>query len=452
MNGRHGNDTARMMERLMAGPSESGRDCIHGARTWVDIYEHAAGFLHALEPDEPVCICTEDRGLIAAAVLASLAGGPICVLPHALSMRALRETREAIRFNRAIADHSIELPAGVGVVSPARGTWSPAGARGADSIFLVLFTGGSTDRPRIWTKTASAMVGEALFQSRKYGIRGDDLFAATVPPYHIYGLLFTVLIPLLAGATVMEGTRLFPGEICSAVGEGGATVLVSVPVHYRSLNGTRMPANRLRLAFSSAGPLDPEDAAAFHRETGVAVEEIYGSTETGGIACRSSAAGRNLLEPFEPVGWRIRDDLLCVRSPFLSPELPLDADGFFVTGDRAVAAGDERFSLLGRADSVVKVGGKRVDLQDVRDRMKRLEGVRDAYVFSLPGKTGRGTAIAAIVETDCDEARLRELCAGTLEPYEMPRRIRVVGTMPSTSAGKYDRDAIQRYFNGNGET
>ncbi len=452
MKDRHRKDTERMLERLMAVPADPARDFVSGTRTRGDLYEYAGGFLHTLGKDEPVCLCTEDRGMIAAAVLASLAGGPICVLPHSLSGRALRETREAIRFNNAIADPSIELPAGVDAVPPARRAWRPAGARTMDSIFLTLFTGGSTDRPRIWTKTASAMIGEALFQVRKYGIVGDDLIAATVPPYHIYGLLFTVLIPLLAGATVMEGTRLFPGEICSAVGQGGATVLVSVPVHYRSLNGTRIPSKRLRLAFSSAGPLDPEDASAFHRETGIAVEEIYGSTETGGIACRSSAAGRELLEPFEPVRWRIRHDLLSVQSPFLSPELPLDADGFFVTGDRASAAQEGRFTLLGRADSVVKVGGKRVDLQDVRDRITRLEGVRDAYVFSLPGKTGRGTAIAAIIETDCTEARIRELCAVSLEPYEMPRRIRVVGTMPSTSAGKYDRDAIERYFNGNGES
>lgn len=444
-------DTARILERLMEGPAEPARDFIPGTHTWGALYEYAAGFLHTLGPGEPVCLCTEDRGTIAAAVLASLAGGPVCVLPHALSERAIGETREAIRFDRAIADHPIDLPGGVEAIRPARGAWRPTGVRKPDSIFLTLFTGGSTDRPRTWMKTAASMLGEAQFQVRKYGIKGDDLFAATVPPYHIYGLLFTVLIPLCAGATVMGGTHLFPGEISAALGDGGATVLVSVPVHYRSLNGARMPANRLRLAFSSAGPLDPEDAGAFYRETGIAVEEIYGSTETGGVACRSSAAGRDLLEPFEPVRWRIQDGLLAVQSPFLSPELPLDADGFFLTGDRAAAEQGGRFALLGRADSVVKVGGKRVDLQDVQDRIKRLECVRDAFVLSLPGKTGRGAAIAAIVETDCEEARLRELLSLSLEPYAMPRRIRVVSTMPSTSAGKYDRDAIQRYFSGNGE-
>jgi acyl-coenzyme A synthetase/AMP-(fatty) acid ligase len=221
---------------------------------------------------------------------------------------------------------------------------------------------------------------------------------------------------------------------------------VSVPVHYRVLNGAGIKAPRLRLALSSAGPLDSEDALAFYRQTGIGPEELYGSTETGGIACRSTAMGRNLLEPFECLEWKISHDRLCVKSPFISPDIPVDEHGFFMTGDRAAIVDKNHFTLLGRADGVVKVGGKRVDLNDIQDKIKRIPKIRDAFLFSIRGRKGRGTDIAAVVESDMDETELRQVLSRMLEQYALPRRIRIVDKMPSTSTGKYDREAITKLF------
>jgi acyl-coenzyme A synthetase/AMP-(fatty) acid ligase len=200
------------------------------------------------------------------------------------------------------------------------------------------------------------------------------------------------------------------------------------------------------MAFSSAGPLDPEDALAFYRQTGVGPEEIYGSTETGGVACRSSATGRNLLEPFECLKWKISHDRLCVKSPFISPDIPVDEHGFFMTGDRAALIADGRFTILGRADGVMKVGGKRVDLNDVQDKIKKIPKIRDIFLFSMRGRKGRDADIAAVIETDLDEIEVRQILSRVLEQYAQPRRIRIVDKMPSTSTGKYDREAIIKLF------
>ena len=169
-------------------------------------------------------------------------------------------------------------------------------------------------------------------------------------------------------------------------------------------------------------------------------------SETGGIACRCPAVGREIMEPFACVSWKIADERLCVKSPFLSPDLPADGEGFFMTGDRVERAGFG-FAMLGRADGVVKVGGKRVDLNDVRDTIRRIAGVRDAHVFSLPGRKARDNDVAAVVETDLPEDELKRSLAGMLESYAMPRRMRIVSTMPSTSTGKIDREALIGLFN-----
>ncbi len=416
----------------------------------------AAGFRNRfsradVDPNMPVCICTEDKGIIMAALLASLCGGPITVLPYSLSAKALEETYRSIRFKYAITDGSINLPKGTTVVAPERGDWSPLSqdqARPLNSVFLELFTGGSTDKPKVWSKTPINMFNESYFLNEKYRITSSELFESTVPPYHIYGLLYSVLMPFLASSTVLGKIYAFPQEILGALEDLPVSILISVPVHYRTLNGSRIGSPSLTRAFSSAGPLDRNDGVYFYRKTGVGVEEIYGSTETGGVACRCSAVGRELLEPFEWVECKIKHDRLCVKSTLISPDLPVDNEGFFLTGDRVEFQDGKSFKLLGRADGVVKVGGKRVDLTAIQDTLKQIPAIRDALVVSLDGKKGRGAEIAALVESDLSEDELKSIMLERFEPLAVPRRVRVVDKIPAASTGKYDREAAAKLLLG----
>jgi acyl-coenzyme A synthetase/AMP-(fatty) acid ligase len=449
------NQIQRLVEKILAGPPEPDKDFIASKYTYADVYELAAGFVKTFSrpgmSQEQVCVCTEDRGIITAALIAGLACGPVLILPYSMSAQVLSETMEIVRFTHAISDGTVDLPGGVRGLAPERGAWDPhmvAGQRDVNSVFLKLFTGGSMGRPAVWSKTPINMLAESDNLRMRYRVDSGDLVASTVPPYHIYGLLYTVLIPFLASAAVLERNLAFPLEIVGALKDNPVTILVSVPVHYRILKGADIEARHLRIAFSSAGPLDREDGAYFYKRTGVGVEEIYGSTETGGVACKCAATGRELLEPFAWVECRIREERMCVKSPLVSPDLPVDGQGFYMTGDRARFVGADRFTLLGRADGVVKVGGKRVDLNDVRERIKRIPGIRDAFIVSLPGKKGRGTDIAAMVECDMTEAELRRIFSEKLEPFAVPRRLRLVGKIPSTSTGKYDREAIMEIFQG----
>jgi acyl-coenzyme A synthetase/AMP-(fatty) acid ligase len=447
------NDIKKIIDRILTGPEYPEKEYVPGRHTYADVYGMAAGLLEQFSSKEmagePVCICTEDRGIIAATLLASLVGGPVYILPYSLSPQVIQETREVMKFRYAVADSTVELPEGVPGVRPERGTWMSRrsdGARDINSNFFQLFTGGSTGKPKVWQKTPMNLFAEAAYQAERYSYAATDLVAATVPPYHIYGLLYSVMAPFLASASVLAGMYVFPHEIVSVLGSNPVTILVSMPVHYRVLNGAGINAPHLRLAFSSTGPLDPGDALAFYRKTGVGPEEGYGSTETGGVACRSTATGRDLLEPFEFLEWKINHDRLCVKSPFISPDVPVDEHGFFMTGDRVALVGKNRFTLLGREDGVVKVGGKRVDLNDVQDKIKRIAEIRDAFLFSMQGRKGRGADIVAVIEADLDEIEVRQILSRVLEQYAQPRRIRIVNKMPSTSAGKYDHEAIMKLF------
>jgi len=101
---------------------------------------------------------------------------------------------------------------------------------------------------------------------------------------------------------------------------------------------------------------------------------------------------------------------------------------------------------LGRADGVVKVGGKRVDLEVVRQKIKEIQKVNDVLVIALPLPNSRENQIVAVIEGDVEAADVAGHLAQSLEPYQRPRAIKVVDKMPITAAGKFDRKAIAGYF------
>ena len=452
---RHHRELNRWVSRLLDGPGHPQQPFVHDQTSFADLYA-MAGRLQAFfqkEVNAPfVCLCTQDKTVIAAALLASLAGGPALILPHADSLPVLSELHTLTGYTHVVTDRSRQVPDAVACVVAEKGvSGSPlregSKPKNPDSEWIRLFTGGSTGSPKMWAKTVRNLLAETISIMTYYGVTGKDRLLATVSPNHIYGLLYAILTPLLASASVAGATPAFPGEITQVMCDVDASILISVPAHYRALNGHAVRAPRLRLAFSSAGMLATEDAAAFSRQTGVGIAEIYGSTETGGIASRIRAKGETDFKPCEGIDLVVEGDGLKVRSDYLSPGLPRDARGYFKTGDRAKATPGGRFLLLGRDDGVVKVGGRRVDLEAVQELVKSQPGVRDALVISLPVGRSRENQIVALVEGDVNPVELNRSLSVCLEPYARPKRIKVVGEMPVSPAGKYDRMGIEKLFN-----
>ncbi len=439
-------------KQLLKGPGPVAGAYLYESTTREDVYRLAMSIIALFDgfrEKGPVCVCTDNRSLIAASLMASFSGGPKLIIPHSCSPEALREIRETVPFSRAITDDHDAVPEGVEAVVPViaeQGTELPQ-LRKPDEMCVRLFTGGTTGKPKFWSKTARNLLTESFYQAQKFNITESDLIMSTAPPQHIYGLLFSVLIPLVSGARVIGSTRTYPQEIISGLTDLPVTLLVSLPVHYKLLGNYRIPRNSLRYAFSSAGMLDEQHGNAFHENTGTGVFEIYGSTETGGIAIRCRQHGYTSFRPFDIVDWKIEGERLMVRSDFLSPELERDGDGYYKTGDLAEHDSDDGFILHGRIDGIVKVAGKRVDLEDIREKIKEIPDVRDATVISLPVKGGRENEISALVETGLALADLKRKLVKKLESYAVPRRLKIVDRIPVTSAGKFDRDEIRKLFN-----
>ncbi|MBU0943118.1 MAG: acyl--CoA ligase [Proteobacteria bacterium] len=438
-----------LLAELLQGPHSPEHEFVSHGATFAEVHVLAGRlatiFAKPQYAGTPFCLAAEEKSLIAAALLAALATGSVLLLPHSFSARALQQMQELTGFRAAIVDGERELPPGTECLSaPSEGGFTPLSWAGgaARRELLRLFTGGSTGAPKIWSKTAGNIFGEAFYMAHRYGIGPQDCIAATISPYHIYGLLFSVLIPLVASAKVVAETPCFPTEIVTVVEQEAATVFASVPAHYRALRG-RNTATLLRLAFSSAGMLEQGDNEDFCLRNEVPIVEVYGSTETGGLATRNRKEGQEYFTPLEPVEWKIREERLYVRSPFLSPDVPGNQEGYFLSGDRVKAQGESSFSLHGRADAITKVGGERVDLDEIRDVLQKQPGVQECVVVPLADPGGRQNRIAALVcGQGLDLGLLKKGLAASLEPLARPRLIKKVSHIPLTKSGKYDRDAI----------
>ena len=158
---------------------------------------------------------------------------------------------------------------------------------------MVMYTSGTTGEPKAVYKRFLQFENE-LFELVK--VFGNDWVNrkvySTVNHHHIYGLLFTALLPIATGLPFRRHRIDFPTELANIAGE--AAVIASSPAFLKRLSAeTDKPIDFkcTPIIYSSGGPLPEEVARKACELTGFWTMEIYGSTETGGIAYRQSKNG-----------------------------------------------------------------------------------------------------------------------------------------------------------------
>lgn len=337
-----------------------------------------------------------------------------------------------------------------------------------------MFTSGSSGGRDKVVKTLAHLESEVRVLERTFGASaGSSAVFATVSPQHLYGLLFRVLWPLIAGRAFQRETLLRPEELAARIAEADAAVLVGTPTHLRILAASPAlgaAASKLRSVFSSGGPLAFETAAAMQRSIGVVPTEIFGSTETGGIAHRLRRSddtpwilldGVQIeIEPEADSGAESTTGRLVVTSPFVSVGSRAgDANTMrFATGDRVIRVSTEpvlTFALAGRADRVVQIAEKRISLPELEKRVLEHPFVVEAAAAAveIQGTTRLGALIVLSREgrlalAERGRASLCAELAQRLVPFydrvALPRRWRFVHALPRDAQGKVGAEAVAR--------
>jgi predicted hotdog family 3-hydroxylacyl-ACP dehydratase/3-hydroxymyristoyl/3-hydroxydecanoyl-(acyl carrier protein) dehydratase len=244
----------------------------------------------------------------------------------------------------------------------------------------------------------------------------------------------------------------------------GDVALASTPAHLSRLPGLESVRGMCRAVWSSGAPLSAETADAVRAALGNAPIEIFGSTETGGVAWRQQNPGSNRLA-WEPLpGVRVGQvkegpsaGCLSVSSPFVSA-LRAEAEGeSFVMGDRVELQADGTFLVLGRADRVVKIGEKRLSLPEMESLLRQHPAVAVAALVLLSPK-GEARLGAVLVASEAGRVRLerigrralaRELLDHLASHWDrvlLPRAWRWLDALPRDPQGKTPATLLQAVF------
>ena len=174
----------------------------------------------------------------------------------------------------------------------------------ADQKFYIK-TSGSTGEAKNIEKSLRDMVLEAEFLIERFGLCASDRFLSGVSHQNMFGLTFSIFVPLLCGSRTQKGGLNYP-EIILAADLAGA-VLISSPTVLGALCEHADAANIAPLGtiFSAGAPLSPAIRDNLRALSSARIVDIYGSSETGVIACNEGAG----LKKFAPVSVQIRTDI-----------------------------------------------------------------------------------------------------------------------------------------------
>lgn len=324
-----------------------------------------------------------------------------------------------------------------------------------NSTRVSFFTSGSTGQPKLITKRLSQLLLEVQTLQQQFGaaLSGQSLFAATVSFQHIYGLLFRMLWPLCYGH-LQYRPQLSYLEQWQGVLQCYDVVLVASPAHLARFDdiATLAPyAGRCQRMFSSGGPLHDAVPPRYVAALQQAPTEVFGSTETGGIAYRQRNTADVAWQVFDGIAVRQgADQALQVSSAYL------DTAGWFTTSDQVELLTERSFKLIGRLDRIVKIEEKRLSLPELEQYC--LNSVLVSQVAAVVLTTTKPQLALAIVLSSQGEQLLsqqgklalnQQIKQHLLQRFErvlLPRKFRYVASLPYNQQGKLPRSQLEALF------
>lgn len=307
-----------------------------------------------------------------------------------------------------------------------------------EQLMAIAFTSGSTGVPKQYPKHWGGFVHEARIAGQRLGLdstRGGQILA-TVPAQHMYGFVYSVIMPAQWGYAVGAERPFYPEDIRRALAaRPQPTILVTTPVHIRAcvLDGAALAP--LDFILSSTAPLDGALAARAEALYGTHIQEFYGSTETGAIASRRQAQGES-WHTFDDIHVASTDAGFRIDTPYLPQPI--------ILGDQVEVRSEREFLLHGRNTEIVKIAGKRVALGDLNRVLLAVEGVVDASFFLPNVEEGvrEPRLTAFVVAPGRSREQILDALRAHIDPVFLPRPLRLVEVLPRNATGKLPRASL----------
>jgi acetyl-CoA synthetase len=376
---------------------------------------------------------------------------------------------------------------------PAHSTDHDAQAFDAEQPLFILYTSGTTGKPKGILHTTGGYLTQAAYTHRVvFDIKPEtDVYWCTADVGWITGHSYVAYGPLLNGATqvIYEGTPDSPHQArwWEIVEKYGVSILYTAPTAIRTFMkwGDDLPAQHdlssLRLLGSVGEPINPEAWMWYRKVIGsdsCPIVDTWWQTETGGImisplpgvtACKPGSAMRPLpgisAEILNEAGIAVGNGsggYLALTKPWPGmlrgiwgdPERFKDTywsrfSGKYFAGDGAKWDDDGAIWLLGRVDDVMNVSGHRISTTEVESALVSHPTVAEAAVVGASDEmTGQGIVAFVILRAGANDGpgvaqELRNHVAAQIGPIAKPRQILVVAELPKTRSGKIMRRLLR---------
>ena len=348
----------------------------------------------------------------------------------------------------------------------------------ADTPATLLYTSGTTGRPKGVIVTESNAFHTAVNFSLAAEVTPDAVFLCEMPMFHVAGLYATARTTLFQGATLVIAPRFDACETLARLSDPdlGVTHYFCVPQMAQVLReqpGFDPKALKRLKALCTGGAPNPPASIQRWLDDGVAMIEGFGMTEAGTVLCmplgdldriRSKLGATGLpalnaqVRLVDPEGQDVADGEvgeIWLRGPNITPgywgqpELTAKAftDGWLCTGDAARRDAEGFIYLVDRWKDMFISGGENVFPAEVEAAILELDLVSEAAVVGTPderwGEVGVAYVAAApgaAVTVDLILTHCRRRIAG----YKTPKRVVVVDALPRTASGKVRKDLLRQ--------
>ncbi len=316
----------------------------------------------------------------------------------------------------------------------------PVPAVPESQVAVIVFTSGSTGQPVPYSKSWGSLirVARAEIEMLGLGARTGMAVVGTVPSQHVFGLEATVLMAMQGGLALCARRPFYPADVRAELASlPRPRSLVTTPVHLRVLLEEPDDLPPVDFLLCATAPLSRQLAAQAEARFAAPVHEIYGCTESGGIACRRTV---------ETGEWRAMRDV----------KLRTDGKRTWVKGGhvgREVALADVvelrgrgKFVLHGRTADLVNIAGKRTSLAHLNYHLNSVEGVRDG-AFVLPEQQGVAVTrlMAYVVAPALTGEALMDALRQRIDAAFLPRPLHFVDALPRNEVGKLPRQSLSEF-------